>query len=364
MASTSARSLTGRYNLLDYGWSNGESVTRARQIIQRAIDEINRNGGGVLELPSDAGTITIDRAIQGKDNVELHIPHGVTLRMVAGNAVGVIEAIDVTNIAITGHGVIDGNKNNQTAGNNQVPCGVGACGNGISMESVTDLRIEGVRIQNCNNDGLAILSCTRPRINVPKPRNSGRYDQYVTGWTGQKRVVVQRVITCAALSNTAVLASTALADGETTTVTDGITNPDEYRALRIVGNQAGITGTVTVNGTDWQGNAISEEITANGTTEVNGNKPFKTVTSIVLPAWNGSGDEISVGYCDKLGLHHGITDDTDVLEVARKATAASEYTIEALGTVSAVYGTVDQTATAVITGDDSFEITYLTWEGA
>lgn len=105
-----------------------------------------------------------------------------------------------------------------------------------------------------------------------------------------------------AASAAGVVAATTLPTSGTTTVTSGITNPAVPRSLSIVGNQAGITGTVVINGTAYDGSVIQESIVANGTTTVNSLKAFKTVTSVVFPTRNGAGDTISVGWGNKIGL--------------------------------------------------------------
>jgi hypothetical protein len=69
-------------------------------------------------------------------------------------------------------------------------------------------------------------------------------------------------------------------------ITTGITNPGVPRNIRIDGNVSGITGNVKITGTNFDGKVITEEITANGTTAVDGNLAFKTVTKIDLPVQN------------------------------------------------------------------------------
>lgn len=117
---------------------------------------------------------------------------------------------------------------------------------------------------------------------------------------------------------TAVLASTALTT-ETQTITDNITEPDVPRNVRIKGNDAGITGDVVINGTNINDDSISETLALDGTTEVQGNKAFKTVTSIELPVQNSSGDEVSVGTDNKLGLPYKLSLNT-VLKAYRDGT--------------------------------------------
>lgn len=83
----------------------------------------------------------------------------------------------------------------------------------------------------------------------------------------------------------------------------GITNPAIPRSIRIKGNAAGIAGNVTITGTNYNDDVITEVIALNGATAVEGNKAFKTVTKIDLPIETHAGtDTVSVGWGDKLGL--------------------------------------------------------------
>lgn len=168
---------------------------------------------------------------------------------------------------------------------------------------------------------------------------------------------VQKTGVVAAASATSIHAAVTLA-AAAQTVTADITNPDVYRCLQVKGNASGIAGNVVITGTDWAGQTITDTIALNGTAAVDGVKPFKTVISISLPAkTNDEGDAVSVGCCDKLGLYRPIAAATDVIEVGRKASAATSYTVEAVGTVNVTYGTVIQGA--AITASDSIEINYL-----
>ena len=112
-----------------------------------------------------------------------------------------------------------------------------------------------------------------------------------------------------AVSNTAVLASTPLT-AQAQTIATGITNPDVPRNVIIVGAIAGSTGNVTVTGTDFAGNTITETIALSGTTVVAGAKAFATVTEIGLPVSAGAGDGVSVGVGSKLGLPFTLSKNT------------------------------------------------------
>jgi|Wag4MinimDraft_12_1082652.scaffolds.fasta_scaffold00095_15 hypothetical protein len=107
-----------------------------------------------------------------------------------------------------------------------------------------------------------------------------------------------------------VLGTTALT-AETQTITENITDPDIPRNLKVKANAATVVGNIVVNGTDIDDNAISETFVLNGDVEVQGNKAFKTVTSIELPVETNAGaDEIQVGVANKLGLPYKLERNT------------------------------------------------------
>lgn len=113
----------------------------------------------------------------------------------------------------------------------------------------------------------------------------------------------------AAQSITAVL--TASLTSEAQTITEGITDPDVPRNIKIKANAAGVTGDVVIHGTNINDDAISETIALNGNTEVQGNKAFKTITSIELPPETNAGtDTVSIGVANKLGLPYKLSFNT------------------------------------------------------
>jgi len=110
----------------------------------------------------------------------------------------------------------------------------------------------------------------------------------------------------AALSATAVASAQAVAAAGNLLInggsaTSGVATLDFARAVSIVSSNAGDTTQVaTVTGTDAYGLSMSEAITFNGTTTVNGKKAFKTITQVaVSAALTGNG---SVGSTDIFGL--------------------------------------------------------------
>ena len=87
----------------------------------------------------------------------------------------------------------------------------------------------------------------------------------------------------AAVSATAVHAAMNLT-GSTQEISSAITNPDVPRTATVKGNVAGIAGNVVLHGTNIEGEAITDTLALNGSSEVEGVKAFKTITQIDLPA--------------------------------------------------------------------------------
>lgn len=111
----------------------------------------------------------------------------------------------------------------------------------------------------------------------------------------------------ATASNTAVHA--AVTDtGVQQVVTTAITNPPYSRNITAT---AGGTGadikaiTVTIAGTNMNGDAITEVLpafTVDTPGTVSGSKAFKTVTSITIPAHDGTGATTAIGFGNKCGF--------------------------------------------------------------
>ena len=72
-------------------------------------------------------------------------------------------------------------------------------------------------------------------------------------------------------------------------IVTGLVNPDYPRALAVVGSVTGITGDVTITGTNMAGETITETLALNGTTPKAGTKAFKTVTKVDLPTQTNAG---------------------------------------------------------------------------
>ncbi len=99
-------------------------------------------------------------------------------------------------------------------------------------------------------------------------------------------------------------------------ITTGLNTPEVPR--NITATSGGTAGDikavqVTVVGTDVEDNVITEVLpafTVNTATTVSGLKAFKTVTSITIPAHDGTGATTAIGFGDVLGLNHRLSRNT------------------------------------------------------
>lgn len=136
--------------------------------------------------------------------------------------------------------------------------------------------------------------------------------------------------TPATLSATAICAVQAIAGAQNALINGtlasagAVTLPETYgRCLSMISSNAGdTTQTVTVTGTDYLGNAMTERRTLNGTSIVNLTKAFKTVTQVAISA--AMTGNFSMGNRDVFGIPIYISDIVYVASVKWAATLAQD----------------------------------------
>lgn len=143
------------------------------------------------------------------------------------------------------------------------------------------------------------------------------------------RIISKSLGSPAAAATDAVL-DAVTDDGSEQTITAGITDPDVPRCITATsgGTEADIAAIqVTVNGTDASGATITEDLpafTENSAGTVTGSKAFASVTSVVIPAHDGTAATTTIGTGDKLGLGAFLSRNTVVaayLDGAKEGTA-------------------------------------------
>lgn len=142
--------------------------------------------------------------------------------------------------------------------------------------------------------------------------------------------VVHYAITPLAKGIVTVHAAVTLHATDAILVTTGITNPDVARLLTIKGNALNEAGDVVIVGTNINGEAITETIALNGTSEVAGILAFASVTKITLPARTTVGDTVSVGFADSFGMPQILRNLLNVLvKIFDGSTDAGTLTLDA-----------------------------------
>lgn len=120
-----------------------------------------------------------------------------------------------------------------------------------------------------------------------------------------------------ALDTDGIHAAVACSATELVTVSTNFVNPKIPRnvtatvASTTVGNIKAVK--VKVYGTNYLDEAISEELpvfTADTAGSVTGNKAFKTVTKVEIPAMDGADVTVAIGFGDKLGLPYKLAHNT------------------------------------------------------
>jgi len=176
--------------------------------------------------------------------------------------------------------------------------------------------------------------------------------------TGAGRRIRSHSVGSPAVGATTAVHAAVTDTGVQVVVTTAITDPDVPRNLTATagGTAADVKAIqVIVAGTDINGNSITETLpafTVNTTGTVTGSKAFKTVTSITIPAHDGTGATTAVGTGAKLGLPACLSRDSvddvyfnGVRETTRPTVAFSSSAVES-NTVT-LNSTLDGSAVSV-----------------
>lgn len=145
-------------------------------------------------------------------------------------------------------------------------------------------------------------------------------------------VVVSWTAAQAATSSATGVHAAVTDNGADQTITTGITNPPCPRNITATagGTAADVKAVqVIVTGTDYLDAVLTETLpafTVNTTGIVAGVKAFKTVTSVLIPAHDGTGATTALGFGELLGLPYKLPTNTvhySTLAAVREATAAT-----------------------------------------
>ncbi len=120
----------------------------------------------------------------------------------------------------------------------------------------------------------------------------------------------------ATVASTTGIKAAVTDNGSQQVITTGITQPSTPRNITATagGTAADIKAIqVIIAGTNYNGEAITETLpafTVDTAGTVTGNKAFKTITSITIPAHDGTGATTAIGFGEKLGLPCKLSNNT------------------------------------------------------
>lgn len=156
----------------------------------------------------------------------------------------------------------------------------------------------------------------------PHNPNLGQTQQTDAPGVTVTRGFVSKLVIAAAsatVANTTGILAAVTDNGAQQVITTGFTQPSVPR--NVTATAGGTSGDikaiqVIVAGTNYAGEAITETLTAftvNTAGSVTGSKAFKTITSVTIPAHDGTGATTAIGFGEKLGLPDKLSTNTVLL---------------------------------------------------
>lgn len=142
-------------NVKDYG-ALGNGVKDDTLSIQKVIDRVSKNGGGIVEIPRGRYAIDATKSITLKNNITLKFDPGTELFAIPNSSenYSVINIHDVENVSLIGEMTIIGEREHHKGER-------GEWGFGISIRGSNNIYIEKPRIKDFWGDGIYIGSTAK-----------------------------------------------------------------------------------------------------------------------------------------------------------------------------------------------------------
>jgi hypothetical protein len=157
---------TSVVNVLDHG-AKGDGTTNDYSAIQSVL---NTTGGKATIFIPDTGQPYMTNGLVIQPGTDLLI-HG-TLKLIGGSSIGLLNIQNAANISIRGHGILDANGAAQTPG-------AGAAG--IGSYNASNVRIDGVTVQNSADWNLNITNSTNVRVDRVTLLNCRAANEFAAG---------------------------------------------------------------------------------------------------------------------------------------------------------------------------------------
>lgn len=173
MTSASAKTISGLYNVREFGVRGGGVGSGEQAAINRALIQASADSGGVVYLPADLGTVLLAGTIQLRSNVHLLVD--CTLQLVSGVDRAIFSGASLSNVKISGKGILNGNRAGEDGLNDLVPLGLAGVPLGVHLVSCTELWIDGLTFTGFYVDGLYLEACSRSHVSNVTSTDNGRH---------------------------------------------------------------------------------------------------------------------------------------------------------------------------------------------
>jgi polygalacturonase len=159
-------------SVTDYG-ADTTGATLSTKPIQKAIDEVNKRGGGTVLVPPGRYLVT---SLRLKSGVTLRIERNAELiasphQKDYSHRIAIIQGVNASHVAIEGQGAIDGGGDHFFDPKDRLPVSGNRPSKILSFTDCTDLFINGITLKNSVDWTCKLTNCERAVVSDVTIRN-------------------------------------------------------------------------------------------------------------------------------------------------------------------------------------------------
>ena len=139
------------YNPLNLNYTQQQLATAFTTSLNELIQKVSLSGGGTVSIPDGQFLVDVTVGITLLDNIELRFGKNTILKALAHNSPQheILRIHDVNNVTISGGGMIDGSKSQNSAT-------MGEWGMGVSIRGADNIHISDLKVKDTWGDGFYI----------------------------------------------------------------------------------------------------------------------------------------------------------------------------------------------------------------
>lgn len=144
-------SIVSLYNPLNLNYTQQQLATAFTASLNALIQKVSLSGGGTISIPDGQFPVDVTVGITLLDDIELRFGKNTILKALAHNSPKheILRIHDVNNVTISGGGVLDGNKSQNSAT-------IGEWGMGVSIRGADNILISDLKVKDTWGDGFYI----------------------------------------------------------------------------------------------------------------------------------------------------------------------------------------------------------------